>query len=176
MSLYVTMFLMNPSRPQMTELLVVECRLNNNCVRWTLSIVFWEKRKYVYRWMNVFSLGNEYIISARQCDIDTNKFQCWFRCCWTRSLAWFNWGWTINRYYECQEWSNVIDNQLISFSKLESKTARPATSQTASCVCITTTVEPNSIKTSEFALTWHMPEIKFGLGQKQYSKYVFSTR
>ncbi len=39
-------------------------------------------------------------------------------------------------------------------------------------MCITTTVEPKSIKTSEFALAWHMPEVKFGLGQKLYSKFV----
>jgi hypothetical protein len=54
----------------------------------------------------------------------------------------------------------------------ELETARPATLHTASCVCITTTVEPNSIKTSEFVLAWHMPLIKFGLGQKQYSRLV----
>jgi hypothetical protein len=41
-------------------------------------------------------------------------------------------------------------------------------------VCITTTVEPKSIKTSEFALAWHMPEVKFGLGQKLYSKFVIA--
>ncbi|CAF1547381.1 unnamed protein product, partial [Adineta ricciae] len=42
---------------------------------------------------------------------------------------------------------------------------------TASCVCITTTVEPHQMKTSEFALSWNMPEVKFGLGQKIYSKW-----
>ncbi len=55
---------------------------------------------------------------------------------------------------------------------LEPGNTRSGTLQTASCVCITTTVEPQSIKTSEFVLAWHMPEIKFGLGQRQYSKLV----
>ena len=64
----------------------------------------------------------------------------------------------------------VIESVFISLL-LEPKTARPATLHTASCVCITTTIEPNSIKTSEFALAWHMPEVKFGLGQKVYSKF-----
>ncbi|CAF4494167.1 unnamed protein product [Rotaria socialis] len=46
-----------------------------------------------------------------------------------------------------------------------------ANSHTASCVCITTTVEPNSIKTSEFALAWHMPLINFGLAAKTYRRW-----
>jgi hypothetical protein len=54
----------------------------------------------------------------------------------------------------------------------ESRTNHTATLNTASCVCVTTTVEPNSIKTSEFVLAWHMPQVKFGLGQRQYSKFV----
>jgi hypothetical protein len=56
-------------------------------------------------------------------------------------------------------------------TEAESKGARISGINTASCVCITTTVEPNSIKTSEFALAWNMPEVKFGLGQKLYSKF-----
>lgn len=55
---------------------------------------------------------------------------------------------------------------------MEPSTPKKGELNTASCVCITTTVEPNSIKTSEFALAWHMPEIKFGLGQKIYSKLI----
>jgi hypothetical protein len=51
------------------------------------------------------------------------------------------------------------------------KVPKISTVHTASCVCITTTIEPKSIKTSEFALAWHMPEVKFGLGQKSYSKF-----
>ncbi|CAF0909888.1 unnamed protein product [Adineta ricciae] len=50
-------------------------------------------------------------------------------------------------------------------------TIRPAGLYSASCVCITSTIAPKSIKTSEFALAWHMPRIKFGLGQKSYSKW-----
>ncbi len=56
-------------------------------------------------------------------------------------------------------------------TEVESETPRIATLNTASCVCITTTIEPKSIKTSEFALAWHMPEVKFGLKQKLYSKF-----
>lgn len=55
---------------------------------------------------------------------------------------------------------------------LESTSQSCNTIRSASCVCITTTVEPNSIKTSEFALAWHMPVVRFGLGQKLYPKFV----
>ena len=57
---------------------------------------------------------------------------------------------------------------------VESKIGKTATLNTASCVCISTTVQPKEIKTLEFALTWHMPEIKFGLGQKKYFRFVIS--
>jgi len=56
-------------------------------------------------------------------------------------------------------------------TEVESTIPRIATLNTASCVCITTTIEPNSIKTSEFALAWHMPEVKFHHGQQLYSKF-----
>jgi len=61
------------------------------------------------------------------------------------------------------------DGQL---TEIEPNIVKIGTLNTASCVCITTTVQPKSIKTSEFALAWHMPEIKFGLVQKLYSKFV----
>jgi hypothetical protein len=61
------------------------------------------------------------------------------------------------------------DGQL---TEVEPNIVKIGTLNTASCVCITTTVQPKSIKTSEFALAWHMPEIKFGLGQRSYSKFV----
>ncbi|CAF0984068.1 unnamed protein product [Adineta steineri] len=64
-------------------------------------------------------------------------------------------------------WLDLVEDGRLT----ESKTARATTLQSASCVCITTTVEPKSIKASEFVLAWHMPEIKFGLGQKIYSKW-----
>jgi hypothetical protein len=57
-------------------------------------------------------------------------------------------------------------------TEVESKVPKIGTINSASCVCITTTVEPKSIKTSEFALAWHMPEVYFGLKQKLYSKFV----
>ncbi|CAF1053763.1 unnamed protein product [Adineta steineri] len=62
----------------------------------------------------------------------------------------------------------VTDGQL---TDAESHLSKISTVNTASCVSITTTVEPHSIKTSEFALAWNMPEVKFGLGQKLYSKW-----
>lgn len=66
-------------------------------------------------------------------------------------------------------WLDLTDDGQLT--EVETKTTKITSLNSASCVCITTTVEPNSIKTSEFALTWHMPEIKFGLGQKLYSKF-----
>jgi hypothetical protein len=56
-------------------------------------------------------------------------------------------------------------------TEVESTIPRIATLNTASCVCITTTIEPNSIKTSEFALAWHMPEVKFYYEKELYSKF-----
>ena len=55
-------------------------------------------------------------------------------------------------------------------TEVEPKVSKITTANSASCVCVTTTVQPQSIKTSEFALAWHMPEVKFGLGGKIYSK------
>ena len=67
-------------------------------------------------------------------------------------------------------WLDLSDDGRLT--EVESKVSKVATVSSASCVCITTTVEPQSMKTSEFALAWHMPEVKFGLGQKVYSKFV----
>jgi len=64
-------------------------------------------------------------------------------------------------------WLDLTDDGRLT----ESTTQGPSSQRTASCVCITTTVEPNSIKTSEFALAWHMPIVQFGLGQKRYPKW-----
>ncbi|CAF2719013.1 unnamed protein product [Rotaria sp. Silwood2] len=64
-------------------------------------------------------------------------------------------------------WLDLTDDGRLT----ESKTVRSTSVHTASCVCITTTVEPNSIKTSEFVLVWHMPIINFGLGQRQYRRW-----
>ncbi|CAF4096168.1 unnamed protein product, partial [Rotaria magnacalcarata] len=66
-------------------------------------------------------------------------------------------------------WMDLIDDGRLI--EMESPAARPATLNTASCVCITTSVEGKSIKPIEFALAWHMPEIKFGLRQQLYSKW-----
>ncbi|CAF3473761.1 unnamed protein product [Rotaria sp. Silwood1] len=66
-------------------------------------------------------------------------------------------------------WLDLTDDGRLTED--ESQNSSIATLSTASSVCITTTVEPKSIKSSEFALAWHMPEIKFGLGQKIYSKW-----
>ncbi len=76
-------------------------------------------------------------------------------------------------WWEKEKYLYVIESVFISLL-LEPKTARPATLRTASCVCVSTTVEPNSIKTSQFVLAWHMPVVKFGLGQKEYLRLVIS--
>ncbi len=55
------------------------------------------------------------------------------------------------------------DGQL---TEVESKVSKIATINSDSFLCITTTVESKSIKTSEFVLAWHMPEVKFGLEQR----------
>ena len=67
-------------------------------------------------------------------------------------------------------WLDLADDGRLT--EIESKVSKVATENSASCVCITTTVEAKSVKTCEFALAWHMPEIKFGLGQKVYKKFV----
>ena len=63
----------------------------------------------------------------------------------------------------------IDDGQL---TEIESQKTKTSELSTASCVCITKKIEPNSIKTLEFALAWHMPTVKFGLGQKIYSKFM----
>ena len=67
-------------------------------------------------------------------------------------------------------WLDLTDDGRLT--EFESKGSKVATANSASCVCVTTTVEPKSVKNCEFALAWHMPEIKFGLGQKLYPKLV----
>ncbi|CAF4727784.1 unnamed protein product [Rotaria sp. Silwood1] len=64
-------------------------------------------------------------------------------------------------------WLDLTDDGRLT----EPQNTRSTAVHTASCVCITTTVEPNSIKTSEFVLAWHMPVINFGLGQRQYRRW-----
>ncbi|CAF2632217.1 unnamed protein product [Rotaria sp. Silwood2] len=66
-------------------------------------------------------------------------------------------------------WLDLTDDGRLT--EIESQSPRIATLNSASCVCITTTVEPKSIKVSEFALAWHMPKIKFGYGSKIYTKW-----
>lgn len=66
-------------------------------------------------------------------------------------------------------WLDFSDDGRLT--EIESKISKISTTSSASCVCITSTIEPNSSKTAEFALAWHMPEVKFGLGQKVYSKF-----
>lgn len=67
-------------------------------------------------------------------------------------------------------WLDLTDDGRLT--EFESKGPKTPTANSASCVCVTTTVEARSVQNCEFALAWHMPQIKFGLGQKLYSKLV----
>lgn len=65
-------------------------------------------------------------------------------------------------------WLDLTDDGLLNQN--DSDEPRTGTLHSASCVCITMTVEASSTKTAEFALAWHMPQIRFGLKLRDYFK------
>jgi hypothetical protein len=65
-------------------------------------------------------------------------------------------------------WNDLTNDGRLT--QVDSASNRVGGLHTASCVCITSTVEPHSMKTAEFALAWHMPEVVFGLKEKKYLK------
>jgi len=65
-------------------------------------------------------------------------------------------------------WMDLTDDGLLFQS--DTNSPRAGTLSSASCVCVMNKIEPGSMKTVEFALSWHMPEIEFGLKTRKYFK------